>query len=124
MGHIKNDWNVLKRILNLSDENLALLLHSILDSMTKQPPKNSTLKISADREEWEKYFSRNYVDPAVKSSTATAMNFSLEITKAESNSQESVDIIEGEINQTLQFVSFYSLKEASSNLKKFKCSST
>ncbi|RHZ89175.1 hypothetical protein Glove_18g29 [Diversispora epigaea] len=110
MDHIKNDWIVLKRILNLSDENLALLLHSILDSMTKQPPKNSTLKKRVDREEWEANFSRNYVEPAVRSSTVTATDFGLEISKAETNSQESVNIIEVEINQTLQFDKEYNMQ--------------
>ncbi|CAG8534868.1 35142_t:CDS:10, partial [Gigaspora margarita] len=51
MGHITNDWNVLLRILNTSHENLALLLHSILDLMTNSPPKNTSLKKAADRKE-------------------------------------------------------------------------
>ncbi|RIB28541.1 hypothetical protein C2G38_2028448 [Gigaspora rosea] len=101
MGHITNDWNVLLRILNTSHETLALLLHSILDLMTNSPPKNTSLKKAADRKEWELYFSENYISPLVKSITTTANNFQNQIDTAANNSKDSVNRIEGEINQTL-----------------------
>ncbi|CAG8450066.1 601_t:CDS:10, partial [Dentiscutata heterogama] len=102
MGHITNDWNVLLRILNTSHENLALLLHSILDLMTNSPPKNTSLRKAADRKEWESYFSENYISPLVKSITTTANNFQNQIDTAATNSKDSVNRIEGEINQTLK----------------------
>ncbi|CAG8510048.1 23700_t:CDS:10 [Cetraspora pellucida] len=102
MGHITNDWNVLLRILNTSHENLALLLHSILNLMTNTPPKNSPLRKAAERKEWELYFSENYISPLAKSITTAANNFQNQIDTAATNSKDSVNRIEGEINQTLQ----------------------
>ncbi|CAG8754397.1 17589_t:CDS:2, partial [Acaulospora morrowiae] len=75
MDHIQNDWNVLKEILNCNDENLALLLHSILSLMTQNPPPASALKTPAERKEWETNFTRNYVSPQTKNVTETIANF-------------------------------------------------
>ncbi|RIB19127.1 hypothetical protein C2G38_2182721 [Gigaspora rosea] len=79
MGHITNDRNVLLRILNTSYKNLALLLHSILD----------LLKKAADREEWELYFSENYISLLVKLVTTMADNFQNQINTAANNSKNS-----------------------------------
>ncbi|CAG8454752.1 3616_t:CDS:10 [Acaulospora morrowiae] len=110
MAHIKSDWFVLQRIFNISDEDLALLLHSILCMMTEVPPMSSTLNSSAEREEWEKNFSSSYVEPSTKNSTETAKNFLMEITKAAADSQESVDIVEGEVNQILKMDKQYNVR--------------
>ncbi|CAG8439660.1 11533_t:CDS:10 [Acaulospora colombiana] len=102
MGHIQSDWFVLKKIFNLSDEDLALLLHSILNSMAESTPRGLMMHNKTEREEWEKYFLMKYVKPATKNSAATARNFLMEISEIATSSQESVDIMEGEINQLLE----------------------
>ncbi|CAG8461964.1 10472_t:CDS:10, partial [Acaulospora colombiana] len=101
MGHIQNDWVVLREILNISDEDLALLLHSILNLLTEQPPKPLTSKNPAERQEWEEIFSKQYVAPQVKSVAETAINFRLLIDNASENSKGSDNPIEGEIHQTM-----------------------
>ncbi|CAG8764843.1 745_t:CDS:2, partial [Acaulospora morrowiae] len=100
MDHIQNDWNVLKVILNCNDENLALLLHSILSLMTQNPPPASALKTPAEREEWETNFTRNYVSPQTKSVTETIANFRTMLDTASAAQGNNSGIIESWINQT------------------------
>ncbi|CAG8477178.1 1481_t:CDS:10, partial [Racocetra fulgida] len=109
MDHIKNDWMVLRRILNTSDENLALVLHSILDSMVQKPCKMVSLKTSAERDEWETEFKDKYVTPQVINITETAVNFQNKLAEAD-KSQDNVNIIEAEINQTLAMDNNYQLE--------------
>ncbi|CAG8642652.1 4079_t:CDS:2, partial [Dentiscutata heterogama] len=107
--HIKNDWIVLRRILNTSDENLALILHSILDLMAQRPCKMVSLKTSAERDEWETEFKDRYVTPHVRNVTETAVNFQNKLAEAD-KSQDNVNIIEAEINQTLAMDNNYQLE--------------
>ncbi|CAG8632718.1 32956_t:CDS:2, partial [Racocetra persica] len=109
MDHIKNDWMVLRRILNTSDENLALVLHSILDSMVQKPCKMVSLKTSAERDEWETEFKDKFVAPQVRNITGTAVNFQNKLAEAD-KSQDNVNIIEAEINQTLAMDNNYQLE--------------
>ncbi|CAG8448239.1 7322_t:CDS:10, partial [Acaulospora morrowiae] len=101
MGHIQNDWTILKELLDISDEGLALLLHSILNLLTSIPPKTLLLKGSAERQEWEHDFLKNYVAPQVKNVTETVIEFRNQIDDAVKNSQGSNNNIEREIQQTM-----------------------
>ncbi|CAG8439539.1 3367_t:CDS:10 [Acaulospora colombiana] len=103
MGHIQNDWNVLRGILNCSDENLALLLHSILSLMTRNPPPASALGTPNEREDWETNFTRNYVSPQTKSITETITNFRTILDNASAAQGNNANIIESWINQTLTY---------------------
>ncbi|CAG8500146.1 9201_t:CDS:10 [Diversispora eburnea] len=102
MDHIKNDWNILRTILNTSNENLALLLHSILNLLSTKPPKESSLDSPSARETWESYFMNEYVAPQIKNVNDTAMNFRILIDNAAKKSEGSNNVIEKEINQTSQ----------------------
>ncbi|GES78826.1 hypothetical protein GLOIN_2v1764819 [Rhizophagus clarus] len=110
MGHIKNDWKILLKILNCREENLALLLHATLDRMTLNPPKDSTLKTPGEREEWETKFTQNYVSPLIKSVTNTATEFRAKLDAALAETQGNSNIIEGEVNQTLPMDRKYKLE--------------
>ncbi|PKY35514.1 hypothetical protein RhiirB3_476201, partial [Rhizophagus irregularis] len=109
MGHIKNDWKVLLKILNCPEESLALLLHAILNRMTLNPPKDSALKTSEEREEWEAKFAQNYVSPLIKNVTNTVTEFRAKLDAALTKTQGS-SIIEGEVNQTLLMDQKYKLE--------------
>jgi hypothetical protein len=110
MRHIKNDWKILLKILDCREESLALLLHSILDRMTLNPPKDSTLKTPVEREEWETKFAQNYVSPLIKSVTNTATEFRAKLDAALAKIQGNSNIIEGEVNQTLPMDRKYKLE--------------
>ncbi|CAG8605014.1 8472_t:CDS:2, partial [Diversispora eburnea] len=102
LEHIQNDWNILKQILNCSDENLALTLHSILANMTQNPPPSSNLNTPDQREEWETQFTRNYVSDQIKSIIETTTNFRTRLNTASTTVQgNTTNVIESEINQTL-----------------------
>ncbi|GBB91806.1 hypothetical protein RclHR1_01920010 [Rhizophagus clarus] len=97
MNHIRNDWNVLKDLLNCSDENLALMFHSLISLMIEKPPLlNQQIKTSAERENWETEFSRNYIIPQTKNITETVVNYRMKLSETLKTS-----LIENEINQTL-----------------------
>ncbi|CAG8523422.1 10645_t:CDS:10, partial [Racocetra fulgida] len=98
-----NDWNVLKQILDVSDENLALLIHLILTEMVNNPPTqhNQILNTAASRNGWEKMFSQTYVIPKIRSVTEATTNFRTQLDQAIRNAQVTSNILEGEINQTL-----------------------
>ncbi|GES94790.1 hypothetical protein GLOIN_2v1577211 [Rhizophagus clarus] len=100
MDHIRSDWTVLKNILNCSDENLALLFHSLISLMTENPLPNQQIKSSADRENWETEFHRNYIAPQTRNITETATNYRMKLNAALTKNQKN-DVIESEINQTL-----------------------
>ncbi|PKY17154.1 hypothetical protein RhiirB3_521757 [Rhizophagus irregularis] len=101
MDHIRSDWAILKNLLNCSDENLALMFHSLISSMTEKPPlPNQQIKSSADRENWETEFHRNYIAPQIRNITETATNYRMKLNAALAKNQKN-NVIEGEINQTL-----------------------
>ncbi|RIB19825.1 hypothetical protein C2G38_2141452 [Gigaspora rosea] len=103
MEHIRNDWNVLKQILDVSDENLALLIHSILTEMVNNPPSqhNKILNTSISRDGWERMFSQAYVIPKIRNVTEETTNFRAKLDQATRDAQITSNILEGEINQTL-----------------------
>ncbi|CAG8814456.1 22693_t:CDS:2, partial [Racocetra persica] len=58
LRNIRNDWRVLKEIFNCNNEQLALILHSIIFSMTENPSLDEwKLDTPEKREEWENKFS-------------------------------------------------------------------
>ncbi|CAG8490949.1 4682_t:CDS:10 [Ambispora gerdemannii] len=70
LDHIKNDWEILKRIFNCSDEILALLLHAILFKMLKEPKLDPVKLNTADeRVQWERFFTNELVVPLEISET-------------------------------------------------------
>ncbi|RIA86037.1 hypothetical protein C1645_741134 [Glomus cerebriforme] len=98
MDHIRNDWAILKNILHCSDENLALVFHSLISSMTEKPPlPNQQIKSSADRENWETEFHRNYIAPQIRNITETVVNYRMKLNATLAKNH----VIEDEINQTL-----------------------
>ncbi|KAF0487084.1 e3 ubiquitin-protein ligase [Gigaspora margarita] len=99
LTHIITDWTVLRQILNCSDENLALLFHSLLTIMAQTPLHASTLKTSAEREEWETQFTQNYVTPLIRSVTETVTNFRTALVAAAAVQGNNANIIESEIDQ-------------------------
>ncbi|CAG8443124.1 10027_t:CDS:10 [Scutellospora calospora] len=103
MEHIQNDWNVLKQLLDVSDENLALLIHLILTEMVNNPPTkhNKVLSSSFSRDGWEIMFSQTYIIPKIQSVTEATTNFRAQLDQAIRNAQVTSNILEGEINQTL-----------------------
>jgi hypothetical protein len=69
--------------------------------MTDKPPlPNQQIKSSADRENWETEFHRNYIAPQIRNITETATNYRMKLNAALAKSQKN-NVIEGEINQTL-----------------------
>ncbi|PKY44128.1 hypothetical protein RhiirA4_541609, partial [Rhizophagus irregularis] len=110
MDHIRSDWAILKNLLNCSDENLALMFHSLIFSMTEKPPlPNQQIKSSADRENWETEFHRNYIAPQIRNITETATNFRMKLNAALAKNQKN-NVIEGEIDQTLIMDKQYQLE--------------
>ncbi|CAG8457357.1 17413_t:CDS:10 [Racocetra persica] len=103
MKHIENDWAVLKKLLNISDENLALLFHSILIEMINNPnhSKPNHLFNSVARQQWETNFARNYVTPLINNVTQTIRNFSTSLRNAMNAAEVSSNILDTEISQTL-----------------------
>ncbi|CAG8583356.1 25855_t:CDS:2, partial [Dentiscutata erythropus] len=55
--NIRNDWNILKERFDCSNEQLALILHSIISSMINEPASSWRLDTPEKREEWEYQFS-------------------------------------------------------------------
>ncbi|RIA93442.1 hypothetical protein C1645_819410, partial [Glomus cerebriforme] len=100
MDHIRSDWAILKNVLHCSDEKLALMFHSLISSMTEKPPlPNQQIKSSADRDNWETEFHRNYIAPQIRNITETTANYLMKLNAAAKGQKNNV--IEGEINQTL-----------------------
>ncbi|KAF0536665.1 e3 ubiquitin-protein ligase [Gigaspora margarita] len=61
LDNIRNDWKILKEIFDCNDENLALILHSIIASMIKESVSNKwRLDTPKKREEWEDKFSKDH----------------------------------------------------------------
>ncbi|CAG8518032.1 9622_t:CDS:10, partial [Cetraspora pellucida] len=104
MEHIRCDWNILKQVLNVSDENLALLIHSILSTMAKEqfPQQKAVLKTSVEREDWEIGFSAAYILPKIQSVTKTAVDFKSELNKAMEIANVAKNGLEDDIAQELE----------------------
>ncbi|KAF0550869.1 e3 ubiquitin-protein ligase [Gigaspora margarita] len=100
LDHIINDWTVLRQILYCSDEDLALLFHSLLTEMTLSPPPMSMLKTMAEREDWEIQFTQNYVFPLVKNVPKTIMSFRMALDAASTDQDNNSNIID-EIDQAI-----------------------
>ncbi|GBB90017.1 hypothetical protein RclHR1_01690002 [Rhizophagus clarus] len=101
MDHIRSDWEALKNLLNCSDENLALMFHSLISLMTEKPPlPNQQTRNPAERENWETEFHKNYITPHIKNITETVTNYRMKLSEALTKNKKN-NIIEGEINQTL-----------------------
>ncbi|CAG8730411.1 23661_t:CDS:2, partial [Racocetra persica] len=75
LDHISKDWEVLKALFNCDDEDLALILHDMLHSITQDPIQNNTILTTPDgRLKWERQFTEQYINKRAKNPTATAMN--------------------------------------------------
>ncbi|GBC14226.1 hypothetical protein GLOIN_2v1789429 [Rhizophagus irregularis DAOM 181602=DAOM 197198] len=99
MNHIRNDWEILKRLLYCSDDNLALIFHSLISLMMERPPiPNQTTY--PERINWETSFQDKYVTPLTTNITATATNYRMKLNEALTKNKKN-NIIECEINQTL-----------------------
>ena len=77
------------------------MFHSLISLMTERPPSNQQIGTPADRDNWEKKFHRNYIAPQIKNITETAQNYRMKMNAALAKNQKNVNVIEGEINQTL-----------------------
>ncbi|RGB42624.1 hypothetical protein C1646_786064 [Rhizophagus diaphanus] len=99
MSHIQNDWEILKKLLNCSDNNLALIFHSLISLMMERPPvPNQTTY--PERINWETSFQDNYVTPLTENITKTATNYRMKLSEALTKNKKN-NLIECEINQTL-----------------------
>src|SRR5687767_1511367 len=76
------------------------MFHSLISLMAERPPSNQQIGTSADRDNWEVEFHRNYIAPQIKNITETAQNHRMKLNEALAKNQK-VNVIEGEINQTL-----------------------
>ncbi|CAB4437427.1 unnamed protein product [Rhizophagus irregularis] len=74
MNHIRNDWEILKKLLNCSDDKLALMFHSLISLMMERPPTANQTSYP-ERMNWETSFRDNYVTPLTTNITATATNY-------------------------------------------------
>ncbi|UZO21060.1 uncharacterized protein OCT59_013464 [Rhizophagus irregularis] len=99
MDHIRNDWEMLKKLLNCSDANLALMFHSLISSMMEKPLSNQQVTTSVEREKWETEFN-NYITPQIKNINETVTNYRMKLSEVLNKNQKS-NLIESEINQTL-----------------------
>ncbi|CAH1767289.1 15726_t:CDS:2, partial [Entrophospora sp. SA101] len=112
LKHIQNDWNALKRIFNCNDENLALLLHSILTEMSKKLFTGSPSIITdpAQRDAWELRFVNEYVEPQTKSFNESITNFRRKLDAELKKANGNTNIIESEINQTIDMDDNYKVE--------------
>ncbi|PKC59724.1 hypothetical protein RhiirA1_492293 [Rhizophagus irregularis] len=100
MDHIQNDWDILKKLLNCSDANLALAFHSLISLMMEKPLPNQQINTSAERTNWETMFHNNYIAPLTKNINETATNYRMKLDEALTKNKKG-NLIECEINQTL-----------------------
>ncbi|CAG8651126.1 18286_t:CDS:2, partial [Acaulospora morrowiae] len=93
--HIENDWHILTCLFDCNDETLALVLHSILSSMAKNPITTFVrLDTMEKRRLWELEFTHRYITSQVINAHSTASEFQ----KLVKNVQHK---LESEINETL-----------------------
>jgi hypothetical protein len=77
------------------------MFHSLISLMTEKPPlPNKQIRTSAERDNWETEFHKNYITPQIKNITETATNYRMQLNAALTKNQKN-NLIEGEINQTL-----------------------
>src|SRR5688572_3833612 len=76
------------------------MFHSLISLMTEKPLPNQQIRTSAERENWETEFHRNYIAPQIRNITETATNYRMKLNAALAKNQKN-NVIEGEINQTL-----------------------
>ncbi|POG75640.1 hypothetical protein GLOIN_2v1475340 [Rhizophagus irregularis DAOM 181602=DAOM 197198] len=101
MEHIKNDWEVLNRILNCSDEILALTFHSIIMALTNNPPTyNSKLDTPYDRDQWEINFTHIYVLPFTRNINESSAQFRAQIEQNMKKDDVKKSLLDEQINQT------------------------
>src|SRR3954464_15191845 len=78
------------------------MFHSLISLMTEKPPlPNQRIKTTAERENWEMTFHRDYVEPHIRNITETAANYHTKLDVISSKNQKNHSWIKGEIDQTL-----------------------
>jgi hypothetical protein len=74
------------------------MFHSLISSMMENPPlPNQQVNTAAKRENWEKEFQRNYIEPQIKNVIKTAADYRMKLDAALTNS----NMTGSEIDQTL-----------------------
>ncbi|CAG8444408.1 26262_t:CDS:10 [Dentiscutata erythropus] len=80
--HIENDWLKLTLLFDCDDEALALILHSILRSMSEsQIETTAILNTVEKRQAWENEFTQLYIKPKVTNALRTANDLKKLMTK-------------------------------------------
>ncbi|CAG8507631.1 2484_t:CDS:2, partial [Racocetra fulgida] len=93
--HIENDWQILMCLFDCDDETLALILHSILHSMSESQIETvSRLDTVEKRQAWENEFTQLYINPKVTNALHTATDFQKLVKDAQHT-------LENEINEIL-----------------------
>ncbi|CAJ0901056.1 6354_t:CDS:10 [Entrophospora sp. SA101] len=101
LQHMENDWNVLIRMLDLSDEELALLFHAILNSISEKPYELSRGPIEnpRQREDWETSFAKKYIIPFTKNAMESTTQFRFLLDESMNKGSFESKIVE-EVDQT------------------------
>ncbi|CAG8725516.1 9151_t:CDS:2, partial [Racocetra persica] len=111
MDHINKDWDVLKTTLNCNDEDLALIIHDILHSMSEDKQFSTpTLSTTQARMTWEGRFTTRYVNNRARNPAAASMDMRNKLQKAKDERKKKTTVFEAEINETLVFDDSYSAK--------------
>ena len=77
------------------------MFHSLISLMMENPPlPNQQIKTTAERENWEIEFHRNYIEPQIRNITDTAANYRMKLDATSTKVQKS-NMIGSEIDQTL-----------------------
>ncbi|CAG8746600.1 17458_t:CDS:1, partial [Dentiscutata heterogama] len=93
--HIENDWLKLTLLFDCDDETLAIILHSILRSMSEsQIEIAARLDTVEKRQAWENEFTQLYIKPKVTNALRTANDFKKLVKDAQRT-------LENEVNETL-----------------------
>ncbi|CAG8563026.1 45905_t:CDS:10 [Gigaspora margarita] len=89
LDHITKDWEILKKLLNCNDEDLALIFHDILHSITSDDrPQSSILRTPEVRTTWECQFTTRYITNRTKSPTAFILSLRNKLQKAKEERKE------------------------------------
>ncbi|XP_065899490.1 E3 ubiquitin-protein ligase rnf213-alpha-like isoform X3 [Dysidea avara] len=72
LDHLTHDLNLLSKVLGISTDDTALIIHLILKGMHDFPQSGSTFDLSSkdSRQTWEKKFSASYILPILKEITS------------------------------------------------------
>src|SRR5438046_1300241 len=77
------------------------MFHSLISLMMENPPlPNQQINTTAERENWEIEFHRNYIEPQIRNITDTAANYRMKLDATSTKVQKS-NMIGSEIDQTL-----------------------